>query len=296
MKLNPGYILVFCFSVLLVQGCIYQYFPECEGHSFCLHYTTDAEDPAYAIEGNVHLHIYTGGLLDTVLVVPAEELAKEKRYPLPNHYSGEITLVAWAVAKGGSEIYGIPEGIPGKSIKEKRVRLQPVSGSIEEEFRPIGFLHSGQTSFDTGNQTESQIIPVPLKPSVSRLNIQIRNNAPVTKATPPEEVNIQVYGTCGEMDFDLKPCGKAVTVPVRCPFNEKENRWETGEVCLLPSAEDQTVSIRIMPAGGSPYVIHTYQPARPGDVIRLIIDNKETNEVELFINGWKIVHFKIEDL
>lgn len=135
-----------------------------------------------------------------------------------------------------------------------------------------------------------------MKPSVSRLNIQIRNNAPVAKATPPEEVNIQVYGTCSEMDFDLKPCGKAVTVPVRYPFNEKENRWETGEVCLLPSAEDQTVSIRIMPAGGSPYVIHTYQPARPGDVIRLIIDNKETNEVELFINGWKIVHFKIEDL
>lgn len=200
------------------------------------------------IGNSVSLYIFKDKVLTFSRVIPYEEIKEGREYVIrkTEATSGNLDMVAWAVPAGGNNAL-IPVYAMGDKFEQQTVRLEAMTRA--DLYKPI----LGDRFLSTVEAVEKIDRPsshtFQMQYGMCRIRVNIIDETGVF-ARPGAAPCVLLDGVMSQMNLQKKGVGPEATVETALSCESGDNiNFSTGDFGVLPSADWQTVSVRIVCAG-----------------------------------------------
>lgn len=240
-------ILILLISIALTS-CLDQDKDGCPADMYLTFSIDDPHEPDVfdsRLGGDVMLYIFKDKQVVSGTLIPYEKISGGKEYVIrkDENHSGNLDLVAWAV-RTGADAASIPQLSPGDNLYDVYRRLRQMTRAETEHHPSTDSLHVARitTVEAIDEQTRHEL---GLNYSDCRVEVRVTDNDGVL-SQPGSDPCVRVYGTMTDMNMDRRGDGSAATVcaTLGCPSGDKVC-YTTGRFGVMPSAEGQTVSVKV---------------------------------------------------
>lgn len=272
------YILLSAFVVTLFSSCIGERTADCYASmNLMFKYKNSNRHFDEVIGNDVILHLYQDKELKSIERIPYARIKNGNAYPMEKRYSGHIDLVAWAVpSASGTET---PTASYGYNYDD--FLLEHRTRSIS--FSPIAAdLFLGTETLQNNNiDTESTHV-IYMAEIACLVQVNVENAA----NTPNNEYSVIVEGVMSSMSLQREAKGEMARVFASLNGTDEANRYTTNFFGVLPSAEEQTVSVSLYHNGNIAAKINTGEKAV--SAAEIIVNINLGVSVQVIVDGWDI--------
>jgi len=279
-------------SIVLIAltGCLEEGIDGCPSYlRLTFLHDNSAEEFDRIIGNDIHLMIYKDDVLESIRIIPYEEIADGREHRIRKTVSGTIDVVAWASPVSDPNVEPLPE----YSVWDKKSSavLQAKPATRAREYLSMGSIYLGVETFQDNDITREVVCPVSLINCISKVTVSVFSDEGFGGENAEENMRIELSGSKNGMDLNFQPIGEDAMISASLEYNDVKGCFESGQQGLLPSADDQYLTVHGYRGETLSFIVRTDLQARPGSVFNIEIYRKT---VMIEVDGWRIYDAVVE--